>query len=73
MTTQHDVRSLTYGEIDAVSGGRIALHTAVNPDAHGPGGLPQTGNVASGGGDGLAAILGMGFAGLVIAGAVGAL
>ena len=71
LTTRHEIRSLTHDELDAVSGGRIALHTADNPDAGGPGALPRTGN--AGAGDALAAILGMGFAGLVIAGAVGAL
>jgi hypothetical protein len=71
MTTQHDVRSLTCDEIDAVSGGRIALQTAVNPDANGPGALPRTGN--AGAGDALATFLGMGIAGFILAGALGAL
>jgi hypothetical protein len=62
---------LTHDELDAVSGGRIALHTAINPDANGPGGLPRTGD--AGAGDALATFLGMGIAGFILAGALGAL
>jgi hypothetical protein len=71
MTTRHEIRSLTHDELDAVSGGRIALHTADNPDAGGPGALPRTGN--AGAGDALATFLGMGIAGFILAGALGAL
>ena len=71
MTLRHEIRPVTHDELDAVSGGRIALHTAINPDANGPGGLPRTGD--AGAGDTLATFLGMGIAGFILAGALGAL